>query len=207
MAGWTKAMTAPAIIRSAPRITLAGSHQGKRPFARDSKARGIPTASVRRYSTIVDPSIRLVLTISLLAVVLRQSQECFFEACAGDLKAGKSRVPRQQLAHDRLGLDGVNLDRLAIFFRIGHAANLPNAGNAQAGDAANTLAAGLRLNLRRSSVGDNLALIEDGDEFGGRVGLLEIMSCEQHSLAAVDHTANLIPQHAAGFDVETDRGA
>src|SRR5258708_23351394 len=109
MAGWTKAMTAPAIIRSAPRITLAGSHQGKRPFARDSKARGIPTASVRRYSTIVDPSIRLVLTISLLAVVLRQSQECFFEACAGDLKARESSVAGLQFAYDLLGVAGVHL--------------------------------------------------------------------------------------------------
>ena len=54
--------------------------------------------------------------------------------------------------------------------------------------------------------GNDFALIDDGDAVGERVGFLQVMGGEQDGLAAVDHSANFVPQHAARFHVETDRG-
>ena len=48
-------------------------------------------------------------------------------------------------------------------------------------------------------------LIDDRNAVGQRVGLLQIMRRQQHRLAATDHPANLVPQHAPRFHVEPDR--
>ena len=53
---------------------------------------------------------------------------------------------------------------------------------------------------------DDLALIDHGNAVGECVGLLQIMGGEQNGFAARDHSANFIPQHAARFHVEPDRG-
>src|SRR3979490_683242 len=58
--------------------------------------------------------------ISVTAVVLGQRQECFFQSGACNLQAGKAGVAGQQLSNHRLGLDGMNLNCLTVFFHFRH---------------------------------------------------------------------------------------
>src|SRR5208337_5349391 len=124
--------------------------------------------------------------ISFVRSVAGQLQESLFQARAADFKARESGIPRQQFANDRLRLDGVNLNRFAIFFHLRDPWNLAQGVQIEAGDAANPLARGLRLDLRRSSLGDDLSLINDGNAVGQRVSLLQVMRRQQHRLAAID---------------------
>ena len=67
------------------------------------------------------------------------------------------------------------------------------------------LPAGLRLDFRRSSLGNDFSLINHGHAIGECVCFLEIVRGEQHGLATINHFANLIPQQAARFHVEPNR--
>ena len=69
----------------------------------------------------------------------------------------------------------MNLDRLAIVPSPRSLRDLPQRIHAQAGDAANALARGFRLDLRGSSLGDNRALIDYGNAVGQRIGFLQIV--------------------------------
>src|ERR1700690_100985 len=68
--------------------------------------------------------VRPLVGVSVSRAFLGQSEECFFQTCALNLKAGELRVASQQFANDRFGFDSVNLDGFAIFFYFGHAGNL-----------------------------------------------------------------------------------
>src|ERR1700686_1532699 len=84
-----------------------------------------------------------VLAICVFAVVLGQSQKCFFQTRAGDLKPRERLVTHQQCADDWFGFAGMDLYRLAILLRVDDAGNLQQTGQAERGDAADALAAGL----------------------------------------------------------------
>src|ERR1017187_9463550 len=103
-------------------------------------------------------SEQLVL-LFVLAVLLGQGQECFFEAGAYNFKARESGIAREQFADDRFRLDGVKFDGFAIFLHFCDARNLTQSIYAEAGDTSDPLAGGFRLDFRRSSLRDDLALI------------------------------------------------
>src|SRR5450631_2878335 len=107
-------------------------------------------------------------TIAFASCILRQGEERLFQTRTGDFQARESRVPRQQLANDRLGLDRVKFDSIAIFSYFGHSRNLAQRIQAESGDAANALARSLRFDLRRSPLGNDFALVDDSDAVGKR---------------------------------------
>ncbi len=98
----------------------------------------------------------------------------------------------------------MDLNCLAVLPGFGHAWKLQQARNAECRDAANALAAGLRFNLRRRALCDDLALIDYGDAVGESVGLLKVMRGEQNGFPALDEAANLFPERAAGLHIEPD---
>src|ERR1700691_5108724 len=151
-----------------------------------------------------------VLAIGVFAVavvvVLCESQECFFQTGAGDLKRRERGIARQQYPDDRLGFAGLNLYRLAVLLRVGDAGNLQQTCEAESGDAADALAAGLRFDFCWRAFRDDLALIDDRDAVGESVGLLEVVRGEEDSFSAIDQAANFFPQGAAGLDIESDGG-
>ena len=78
-------------------------------------------------------------------------------------------------------------------------------GDAEAGDTANALAPGFGFDFIGCSLRDNLTLTDHGHAIGKSIGLLQVVGGEQDSLAPFDHAANLVPEHAARFHIETHR--
>jgi len=62
----------------------------------------------------------------------------------------------------------VNLDCLAILPHFNNPWNLTQTGQAEPGNAADALAAGLRLDFRWPAFGDDLATVDDRDAIGQR---------------------------------------
>src|SRR5258708_7212109 len=113
--------------------------------------------------------------ISIAAIVLGQSQECFFQSGACNLETRKPGVTSQQFSNHRLGLDGMNLDRLTVFSHFRNARNLAQAGGSEIRDAANPLSAGLLLDLGWRPFGDDCALIDDCDAIRQCIRLFQIV--------------------------------
>src|SRR5712675_304981 len=101
--------------------------------------------------------------ISIAAIVLGQSQECFFQSGACNLESGKPGIASQQLSNHRLSFDGMYLDCLTVLSHFRHACNLSQAGDSNTGDAANSLSTGLLLDFGWRPFGDDSAFIDDCD--------------------------------------------
>ena len=62
------------------------------------------------------------------------------------------------------------------------------------------------LDLGGCAFADDAAFVDDDDAVGERVGLFEVVGGEEDGLAAGGEGADLLPEGAAGFDVEADGG-
>ena len=60
--------------------------------------------------------------------------------------------------------------------------------------------------ISEGTFADDAAFVDDDDAMGEGVGLFEVVGCEEDSLAAGGKCADLLPETAAGFDVEADGG-
>ena len=111
----------------------------------------------------------------------------------------------EELSRDALGVPRHDLGRRSVAPDADHAVERTDGCGRERGDATNPARRDSRLDFVRRAVGDDRARPHHQDTIGERVRLLEVVGRQDDGPAGGGEALNLLPESAAGLDVEADR--
>jgi hypothetical protein len=139
-------------------------------------------------------------------LILCEGEEGVFEGRAGNLKIGEGFVAEEHLADYVFGVGGRDLDRVAVELNAGDGWESSEEVGGEARSAADGADSADALDLGWGAFADDATFVDDNDAVGEGVGLFEIVSGEENGLALSREGAYLMPESAAGFDVQANGG-